>query len=405
MDRIAGLRKNFSHMFWVQALLNVKLINVVSTLFYLRRGLTLSQVLYTGIVFAVVNLVLEVPSSYLADRWGRKPTLVLGLLIYLAGLVVWIIGHGFWPIIVGFICIAASYACFTGTDDALVYDTAKELGEEKTTLRELSRYYAADRLFKIATPLIGALIAHSLSESQFVLLLSLDSVAVIAAIIICLRIIEPHHYMDVEQQERGALHDAWHLIRSERRIIYAILSRTVIFTSALILWRYHQVSFINMGISIVKLGLFWAVYNTASFLLIRNIQWFLPEKSVSVRINVLNGLYTGFVGLFIVAWFWLPSPYVLLLIYGLLVLAEMTRWPLYSELFNKRSLSYNRATTLSLTNLLKSILDIPLIFTAAIILKYNVIYPYGFAFLLGVVVLLFFRVKTFPSRQSEAMAK
>ena len=84
------LKKNFSRMFWIQALMNVKVISVVSTLFYLHRGLTLSEIFYLTVVWAIVSLLFEIPSSYLADRWGRKKTILLGILLSLAHWVLFI---------------------------------------------------------------------------------------------------------------------------------------------------------------------------------------------------------------------------------------------------------------------------------------------------------------------------
>src|SRR3989344_4964362 len=83
MNRIARLKNNPKNLFWIQALLNVKAINVLSTLFYLSRGLTLEQVLITPVVWSMTSIIFETPSSYLADKWGRKKTIILGLCLYL----------------------------------------------------------------------------------------------------------------------------------------------------------------------------------------------------------------------------------------------------------------------------------------------------------------------------------
>jgi MFS family permease len=138
-ERINNLKKNSRYIFWVQALINVHIIQVVLTLFFISRGLTLAQVFYTGIVWAIVNLIFEVPSSYLADVWGRKKTIVLGTFLYALAPVCWIFADGPKLVMLGFVFYALSFACFSGSDEALVYDTAKELGEEGESLNHLGK--------------------------------------------------------------------------------------------------------------------------------------------------------------------------------------------------------------------------------------------------------------------------
>ena len=84
----------------------------------------------------------------------------------------------------------------------------------------------------------------------------------------------------------------------------------------------------------------------------------------------------------------------MLALYGVLAVAEAGRWSLLSQYFNKKSFSYNRATTLSLTNVVKNILNIPLIFVAAFLVEQDLIYPYvfvGFVCLLATLLLRFDR--------------
>jgi len=74
-----SLKRNFSLMFWLEALTEVKMINVVTAIFLVYRGISVAQIFYTTIVFSVVTLLTELPSSYLADKWGRKKVILLSL--------------------------------------------------------------------------------------------------------------------------------------------------------------------------------------------------------------------------------------------------------------------------------------------------------------------------------------
>lgn len=166
-ERSLRLRRNARLLFWTQALLNVNIFNVVSTLFFLQRGLSLPQLIQTAVVWGAANMLFEVPSSYMADRWGRKKTLVVGVLLSIACDAVWLFGHGFFLIFLGFFLNGLAYACFTGTDEALLYDSQRELGEEEQSLKKFGHYDSAQNIAKIITPFLGALLARNLTEWQF----------------------------------------------------------------------------------------------------------------------------------------------------------------------------------------------------------------------------------------------
>jgi MFS family permease len=161
------LARNPKLLFWIKALKNVKVLSIVISLFYLHRGLSLSQIFYLSIVWAVTNLLFEIPSSYMADKWGRKKTLFVGAASFLFYWVVLLVGASFWVFAFAIFLYAFSFACFSGTDDALLYDTKKEFDKEAETLDSFGKYQSAKSLFKIVAPILGALIAKDLVEWQF----------------------------------------------------------------------------------------------------------------------------------------------------------------------------------------------------------------------------------------------
>lgn len=391
-QRQQNLKRNYGLMFWIQGLLNVKVMNLVSTLFYIHRGLTLSEIFYTAIVFAVVNLLFEIPSSYLADKWGRKKTIMLATILAALGWVIQVYAFDFGTFLIAFVFMALSYACMSGTDDALIYDTNRELGRDSHSLRKLGQYYSAQRFLKIITPLLGAIIAKDLLEWQFYFLLAIDFVASLGALWLACRLTEPHHFMDLEKIEVGTFTDAFNLIRRNPDIIKVILSKTFIFIASFIIWRVHQKFFIDIGVSVFVLGIWWAIINLFTFSFNRYIYKFLPSKSIDMRINILN-IGAGIASfIFVLSALFFPNRYFLLFSLLFFFVLENIRLPLFSEYFNKFSFSHNRATMLSMTNLLKSVLDIPLIFFASILINYNIIYVFIFSFLLCLISILFFRV-------------
>lgn len=392
VTRRMGLEKNFKLMFAIQAFQNVRLLNIVSVLFYLHRGLTLAEVFYLSVVFGIVNVLFEVPSSYLADKWGRKKTLILAVVLLMVEKIVYFTADSFTWMIIAITGYALSYALFTGTDDALIYDSARELGVEKNSLSRLGIYYSAQRVAKAITPLVGAIIARDLLEWQFQALIWLDLISVVAAFFCAWKITEPHHKMDVEKIEVGVFKDALKLIRKDPLLLKIILSRTLVFTASFVVWRVNSKYFTDIGLSLIALAAGISIIQAATYVITRKLTRMTDGFAVVARVNQMNAVFTVACLLFAVLSFVWPNPWVMLLLYMVFNLVEPLRWPFYSEMYNKRSNSFNRATTLSISNFIKSVLDVPILLVGAWLASANISYLFTFAATLAVVTVIWFKI-------------
>ncbi|HLD30875.1 MAG TPA: MFS transporter [Patescibacteria group bacterium] len=384
------LQRNLKLSFWIQALNELKVISVISTLFLVHRGLSLSQVLFTAIIFSATCLLTEIPSSYLADKWGRKKIIILSLVCSLGHWIIFLFASNIFLFIIAFIFCGFSFSLMSGTDEAFVYDTTRELGEERNSLKALGRYFSGRRIFKIITPILAVLIAKDLAENQFIFILMIDIAGTFLAIILSLLIVEPDRFLSVEKIEAGVMKDAFKIIRSNPSITKAIFNRTLIFIASFIIWRISSEFFVNIGVSVILVGVSVSFYQLAIFLSFRHIDKFLPRIAIERRINWLNYLFIISLASTIACLFLFPNKYLILILYTLGVIFETTRGALFSEYYNKQSCSYNRATTLSLANFMKSILDIPLLLLGAYLVTFSVNYIFVLSFVVSLIVIIFF---------------
>jgi MFS family permease len=242
----------------------------------------------------------EIPSSYLADRWGRKKTMIAGVLFSLIHWILLIFAHNFIVFLIAFIFASIQYSFFSGTDDALVYDTNRELGKSEGGLKRL--LYSAKSIFKIIAPLIGALNAKDLLEWQFLVIIGVDIVATISAFIFAFLLTEPNHYMDLEEMEAGVMKDAWKLIKSDPLIFRAMISRALAFLSMFVVWRFHQKFFIDVHLPIIWLGISWSIVHAINFFYNQNIEKFIDKNLLQKKINLLNLLV--FFSIVVCHWFY-----------------------------------------------------------------------------------------------------
>src|SRR5690348_15467161 len=122
------LKKNFFKIFYINALLNVKMVNVVLSLLYIHRNLDITDIFYLGIVYSITVIASEVPSSYAADLFGRKKTVIMAACFGVLHWIFFLISHNFFIFAVGVVFYALAESFMSGTDEALVYDTNRELG-------------------------------------------------------------------------------------------------------------------------------------------------------------------------------------------------------------------------------------------------------------------------------------
>lgn len=387
------IKANFGLMFWIQALTEIKVINVISTIFYVHRGLTLAQILYLSIAFSLVSLLTEVPSSYLADKWNRKGLIICSLILGVGYWIANIFAYGFWPFVVAIGIYSASYSLMSGTDEALVYDSTRELGETEYSLKQLGKYFSASRIFKIVTPIIAVIIAKNLVDWQFNLILMIDVVANLGALILAAMVTEPTHYFKVEKVEAGVMRDAFSLIKKEPRLVNITMNKTLLFVASFMVWRIASQYFEDIKVPILIIGITTAVYQLITFIFnLKSHKWFKRWTSE----EVIGGLNLSFIismGLFLVNHIFWQNSILALILFGLICNTESIRWPYFSEMINKISSSYNRATVLSLTNLVKGVIDIPLLLLGSVLISLNYSYYFGLTFLVGVVAIIGFRLK------------
>ncbi|VFQ46380.1 MFS transporter [Desulfoluna butyratoxydans] len=97
---------------------------------YFSSVLSLSEALHLEAVYYVTVAAAEVPSGYLADRFGRRRTLMCSSGCLGLAYLLFLTGHTFWQFAAAQLFLAAGFASASGTDTALHYESLKDLGRE-----------------------------------------------------------------------------------------------------------------------------------------------------------------------------------------------------------------------------------------------------------------------------------
>jgi len=177
------LQANIWKFYLFQFLLNFQLWWPIWVLYLTeKRGFTLGQVTLIDVPFWMSIIALQVPAAAIADRWGRKPTLMAAACALTAAVTLFGLASSFPLILASYLIWGIGFSLLFGTESAFLYDTLKALGREEDYPRVYGRAWGLVTAAALAGTLLGAPLAAA-TDLSFPIVLSggLAFLAVLAA--------------------------------------------------------------------------------------------------------------------------------------------------------------------------------------------------------------------------------
>jgi len=312
----------------------------IGVLFYMANGLSLAHVFYIQAAFTVASMILEIPSGYLSDRWGRRNTLIVGSAVGLLGMVVFALGTGFWEFFTANMLIAVFVSFHSGTIEAMTFDTLLEIGTSERYREIIGNQLFWSLITQSIVSILGGLLATvSLRTPFYMTILSF-----MLGLLIVFVLREPSRH---KLQETRHFATIWHITKTSlmqnvplRSMIalYAVLS-TIVFS---LMW-FAQPYQTLVGLPVGLFGLAHAALTIGGAFTARmthrakhyvDDRWFLVFLSALVI-----GCYLA-LGFFTSLWA------ILFLIIGSSVFGAVNA--LIGDIVNKMTASDIRATVLSI---------------------------------------------------------
>ncbi|MDP1743183.1 MAG: MFS transporter, partial [Candidatus Amesbacteria bacterium] len=160
---------------------NLYFYNHVGTLYLQTRGLTLLQVSSIWSIIMAASLMAEIPTGLIADKIGRKWSIVIALFVQTMGEFLYLFANSYLSFVLIAILAGIGYAFSSGASEALVYDSLPKKNRgmlmQKAVVRIGNSYQVA---FFIA-PIIGGLIISQLAIDKFLMAILLTAVSVLIA--------------------------------------------------------------------------------------------------------------------------------------------------------------------------------------------------------------------------------
>lgn len=342
--RASSIRSNIWKLYAIQALTQALFMIPVIVLFWQSHGLSMKEILIIQAGFALTILLLEIPTGYIADRWGRKRTLITAGVFDVLGYVLYATSGGFWQFLIAEITIGIGVSLRSGAIEAITYDTLLQLGEEKTYRRVAGN----QSFFEFNTEALSSLAGGAIFLLSTRLPLWLTAVAAAVAFFIALTLREPARHGMREQRHWKAIWDvSTHTLVRHRGLRSVIFLHSLISTMTLTFFWFFQVFQQMVGVPVVLFGLTHAVIVAAGAFASKYVRLF--EKRVDDR-WLLIGVASAVVGGYIVLG--LPPAAWLLVWFLVSRIAWGFLGPLTADMVNRMTTSDVRATVLSLRSFL-----------------------------------------------------
>jgi MFS family permease len=313
-------------------------------------GLTLTQVMLVQSWFMIWIFILEVPTSTIADKYGRKNSVLLGTIALTAAIIVYSSDPCLAVFLLGEFLWAVSGALISGAENALVYDMLKAAGREVESKRVFGKIGISFRLAILIAAPVGSVIAMYIGLRETMLFMVFPTVVAVFAI---LAVKEPADGRKQVHRDYKAIlvKGLKNFARNKplKRLAFNMVGVSLV--SYGVIWLY-QVKLASIGVPIEYFGIVHASIVSAEAMVIagfHRLEGLLKSKR---RLLVLTSAVLG--GSFVVLAFVndvVPVVISILLAGGF----GLSRFTLFDSYFNKHIPSEERATTLSTVSMFRTL--------------------------------------------------
>jgi MFS family permease len=227
----------------------------VEKLFMTEIGFDAASVGVMAAAYAAVVPLFEVPSGVLADRWSRRGVLIVASVALAVCSLVGGLSTNVPTYIAGVLALGLYFAMYSGTVDAMVYDTLlEETGESAGFERRIGRVRFVESVALAASSLAGGAIA-GLLDARVTYFLTVPFA--LGSIACYLRFREPTLHRAAERTPlREHLATTFHAAHRQLLPIIALAVLTALLSQAI--FEFGPLWMVALGVPAVRYGPYWA---------------------------------------------------------------------------------------------------------------------------------------------------
>ncbi|MDO8622593.1 MAG: MFS transporter [bacterium] len=371
------LERNIT-VYYILRILVKRLVWPILTIFLVRNQLSPTEI---GTIFAastIVGLILEVPSGAIADRIGRRNAMALNFLGGAVSMFLFWIGDSFAVFLVAQITYQAAGTLWTGTNEAFLYETLHELNRTDELKRITGRALALSQWFTGALFVFVPILATWSLDVPFLL----NCIVLIGGALLARSLIEPARTTSVARAEIGRDFFGFRAFITNRPLFIGALFFASVGGIDGILQDFRQIYLEAIGVDLVYFGFVYLglrIVTGLAGVAAAGIERRIGPRGVILCIPAVA--LVAYVALSLVnQW------------YGVLFLVldgleeGLTR-PIEQERLQGLIDGRQRATMLSISNLLEGLIRAGVVFIGGIVIDHGGIHA-GFALAAALVIIV-----------------
>lgn len=340
--------KNIRKEYLFQLVRNTSLSEAVWMLFLAARGMSLIQIGLLESIFHITGMLMEVPTGFIADRYGRKVSRVMARGLALISSLVMLSSNSFWGFALGFVFSALSFNLESGAGEALIYDSLVQCKREEEYMKIRGRNEICYQLSHVLSLVVGGAVAGI----SYNLVYGITAVIHACALIISLSFEEPqvtklNKETALIQHMGQSLKAVW----KNRSILPFMLHMEVFSLFYTTLHFYFQNFMKEGGYREYQIGLMFAV-SAVLGAIIAALAYKIEKRLGEKKMVLLTGIAPGL--LFSAIAFTRAEIVALILLAGI----EGLVFVIFGDYIHRRIPSEHRATLLSFQAMFFSILMI-----------------------------------------------
>ncbi len=318
------------------------LIMPIITLFYQENGLGMKDVLLLQGIYSVAIVIIEIPSGYFADIWGRKSTLIIGSFLGVIGFGIYSVTYGFWGFLIAELTLGIGQSFISGSDSALLYDSLLQEKRENEYVKIEGRVLSIGNFAETIAALIGGFLAEISLRTPFIAQTFVAMIAIPAAF----TLIEPNRKKIEKDRWKTIVNVLINTLIKNRKLQTLILLTAFIGTATLTMAWFIQPYLKDIfRYSLGEIGITLSILN-----LIVGLTTLVAYK-IENKLGQLNTLLFIILGIslsyFLLGYF---NHWSLIFIFVLFYFTRGLATPVLKDYINRSTSSDIRATVLSIRN-------------------------------------------------------
>ena len=336
--------KNIKIYYMYSTFSELLILGPILVLFLVAKGLSFTEIMVLQSISAIAVVLFEVPTGAVADKIGRRESILLGALLWAISLGFYVAGTHFSMFILAEVTFSLGAAFKSGADNALIYDSLRIMGKEK----EFQSIEGKARSLALYAQAVGSIIAGFVYEVNTNLPFLISVFFMVVTIIIALRFKEPPIEGKVGKYGINYIEqikESGKFIMSHEKIKAIIIFTMMFFIFYRTAFFYYQPYMEAVKIPVRYFGILFFIFNITAAVASKRSHWIMEKtKPKTLTFMALLMIISFILMGAIKAWFGIFA----------ILFQQITRGiyrPVTTKYLNKHIPSDKRATVLSFQSL------------------------------------------------------